>query len=119
MMWGKQNKYSARKCEVDGITFASRHEAKRYRELRLLEKAGEISNLNWQVKFDLLPSQHGSDGKVIERGVQYIADFTYFDKNNEWVVEDAKGCKTGTAYAVFVLKRKMMLYFHGIKVVEV
>ena len=115
MTWRKTNKYSAKKCEVDGITFASRKEAKRYQELKLLERAGEISNLNRQVKFNLLPSQHDSSGKVIERGVSYIADFTYFDKKGDWIVEDTKGVRTPE----YILKRKMMLYFTGIRIVEV
>ena len=115
MRWRSQNKFGARKCVVDGIEFDSAREAKRYRELALLLAVGEISDLNRQVKFDLLPAQHDSRGKVVERGVSYVADFTYFDKKGEWIVEDAKGMRTRD----YVLKRKMMLYFHGIRIVEV
>ena len=118
MRWSR-NKYSAKKCVVDGITFDSTKEARRYRELKILQKAGEISDLNLQVKFELLPSQHDSHGRVLERSVSYIADFTYIDKNGEWIVEDAKGYKEGSAYQLFVIKRKLMLYFHGIQIVEV
>ena len=80
-------------------------------ELRQLEKAGKISGLSEQVSFNLLPKQEG------EKPVVYWADFTYWE-NGKFVVEDVKGYKKGSAYANFVLKRKMMLYFYGIHVKE-
>ena len=109
------SKYGAKKVTYDGKTFDSQKEAQRYAELRLLERGKVISDLQCQVKFELLPSQ-SVKGKLVERDVNYIADFTYVDKRTgEFIVEDAKGMKTKE----YVLKRKMMLYFHGIKIREV
>lgn len=108
-------KYGNRKTVVDGITFDSKLEARRYSELKLLERAGEITDLQLQVKYTLIPSQK-LNGKVVERAVTYTADFVYVLKSSgETVVEDTKGMKTDK----YILKRKMMLYFHGIRIKEV
>ena len=112
------SKYRNKKVLVDGVAFDSKKEAKRYRELKLLEDAGIIEKLERQVKFDLLPNQKDPDGKVIERKVQYIADFVYL-KNGKVCVEDVKGYRDGGAYRVFVIKRKLMLYRFGIVVKEI
>ena len=112
------SKYRNKKVLVDGVAFDSKKEAKRYRELKLLEDAGIIEKLERQVKFDLLPNQKDPDGKVIERKVQYVADFVYM-KNGKVVVEDVKGYRDGGAYRVFVIKRKLMLYRFGLKVIEI
>lgn len=101
-------KYGARKTVVDGITFDSKREARRYVELRLLQRAGEISELELQKRYELIPKQ----GK--ERPVYYTADFVYKDKNGETVVEDAKGCRTRD----YIIRRKLMLWRYGIKVRE-
>lgn len=106
-------KYGNRKITKDGITFDSMKEYKRFCELSLLEKAGEITDLQRQVKFMLIPSQK-IDGKVVERSVHYIADFVY-QENGQMVVEDTKGYKTKD----YILKRKMMLHIHGIRIREV
>lgn len=106
-------KYRARKTEVDGIVFDSKLEAHRYRELQLLERAGEISDLQRQVKYELIPSQK-LDGKVVERAVTYVADFVYTE-NNKRVVEDTKGVRTKD----YIIKRKLMLYVHHIRIKEV
>ena len=108
------NKYGNHKTEVDGILFDSKHEADRYFELKILQRAGEIRDLQLQVPFELIPKQT-KDGKVVERAVKYIADFVYFDHDGNLVVEDAKGMKTDA----YLLKRKMMLYFKGIDIKEV
>ena len=85
----------------------------RYQELKLLQRAGKISELQRQVPFELIPSQR--EGKrVIERGVKYVADFTYMEDGN-LVVEDAKGIRTKE----YILKRKLMYMVHGIKIKEV
>ena len=125
----KTNKYNAKKVSVDGIEFDSKKEAKRYQELLLLQKAGEIYMLERQKVYELLPAQREPDkvgkrggvikGKLLERAVEYVADFVYTDKNGKTVVEDVKGFREGGAYAVFVLKRKLMLYRYGIKIIEV
>lgn len=108
-----RSKYGSKKVTIDGITYDSRKEANRHSELLLLQRAGRISDLHTQVKFELLPSQR-VDGKVVERPVTYIADFVY-QQDGKTVVEDTKGFKTKD----YILKRKMMLYFHGIRIKEV
>ncbi len=113
-----RSKYYSRKVTIDGIEFDSQKEARRFRELRLLERAGQIRNLQRQVKFELIPSQR-IDGKVVERACTYIADFTYLKliqgQTFEVVVEDTKGFKTKD----YIIKRKLMLHVHGIKIQEI
>lgn len=113
----------------DGIEFDSRKEARRWNELKLLERAGEITNLQRQVKYTLIPSQYetierySKDGKrlkdgtkLIERECSYVADFVYVDnRTGETVVEDTKGVKTKD----YILKRKLMLWVRKIKIKEV
>lgn len=113
----RMNKYGAKKTEVDGIKFDSKHEAMRYIELKYLQRIGEIRDLELQKSFELLPAQKGEDGKVKERAVRYVADFVYFNKDGNLVVEDAKSKATRTD--VYLLKRKMMRYFKGIEIIEV
>lgn len=108
------SKYRNRKVTVDGMTFDSNREAKRWQELRTLEWAGLISDLQRQVSFPLIPSQKGKDGKVLERSLKYIADFVY-TQCGETVVEDVKGVKT----EAYKIKRKLMLWIHGIRIREV
>lgn len=125
------SKYHAKKVVVDGIEFDSKKEAAHYQELKLLQRAGKISNLQTQVKFDLIPAQYEevteytpktnkpkTVKKLIERKVQYIADFTY-EQDGKIVVEDTKGYRESSAYTIFVIKRKLMLWLHGIKVKEI
>ena len=90
-------KYHTQKTVVDGITFASRLESERFQQLRLLEKAGEISHLKLQVEFQI--SQGWIDPETGEkvRSHFYVADFMYVDKNEQIViVEDTKGMETDT-----------------------
>ena len=79
-----------------------------------MQKAGEIHNLREQVPYILIPAQRDDSGKLLERQIKYIADFVYERGGNE-IVEDTKGFRT----ADYILKRKMLLFFHGIRVVEV
>lgn len=111
------SKFGNRKVEIDGHVFDSRKEAKRFAELRLMERAGEISNLQIQVPFVLIPNQRDESGRVIERAVTYKADFVY-NRGGRLVVEDTKGYRDGGAYNLFVIKRKLMLRVHGIRVEE-
>ena len=125
------SKYKAKKTIVDGIIFDSQKEAQRWCELRLLEKAGVIKNLQRQVPFVIIPTQYEevvrfsqktgkqlkSKTKVAEKVCLYYADFTYLENEN-LVVEDVKGCKKGEAYDLFVIKRKLMLERYGIKIKE-
>jgi hypothetical protein len=116
----KENKYHARKVVAQGQVFDSEKEYARYLELKLLEKAGEISQLERQVKYDLIPKQMDEEGKMIERPTVYVADFQYRDNNTgEFIVEDVKGYRRGQAYAVFSLKRKLLLWRYGIRIREV
>lgn len=109
-----RSKYYNRKITRDGETFDSIKEYRRFCELSLLARAGKVTDLKRQVKFELIPSQR-IDGKVVERPVTYIADFVYENEKGRVVVEDTKGMKTKD----YILKRKMMLYFHGIRIQEV
>lgn len=126
------SKYHAKKVVVDGIEFQSKKEANRYCELKLLQRAGKISDLKLQVPFVLIPTQYEEIitytpkrqkekkiKKVVEKMAQYIADFTYYDENGNYIVEDTKGYRDSVSYAYFVLKRKLMLWVHNIKIVEV
>lgn len=124
------SKYLSKKTEVDGIVFDSKKEAKRYQQLKLMEKAGVICNLKRQVKYELIPAQY-NNGKLVERAVSYISDFEYdelvkarqrtvmlYDDASivgKHIVEDVKGVQTD----VYKIKRKLMLYKYGIRIREV
>ena len=124
------NKYGNKKITYQGEVFDSKREAKRYQELKLLEKCGAIYGLRRQIKYTLIPVQREKstrvytkgrkkgqpiEGKVIEKAVTYIADFVYSDSATaEVVVEDTKGMRTKD----YIIKRKLMLYIHGIKIQE-
>ena len=105
------NKYGNRKVTTsDGCVHDSQKEANRWMQLKLYERAKAIKDLKRQVKFQLIPKQDG------ERACDYIADFVYTDcKTGETIVEDTKGFKTKD----YIIKRKLMLYVHGIKIKEV
>lgn len=107
-------KYGNRKTIIGNRIFDSKREADRYRELMLMQKAGEIDDLRTQVKYELIPKQYGEDGKLLEKSVNYYADFVY-QENGKTVVEDAKGCRTKE----YIIKRKLMLQVHGIRIREV
>ena len=116
------------------MTYDSKAEAMRGRELELLQAAGKIEKLQRQVKFTLIPAQYElSDqvytrgklkgqpkrGKLIEKECSYYADFVYITEDGETVVEDVKGYQHGQAYAVFTIKRKLMLCKYGIRIKEI
>ena len=114
----RKAKYGNRKVELDGETFDSMKEANRWAELKLMERAGEIHELQRQVPYVLIPTQRDENGRVIEREVKYIADFTYRVLDNgrlKLIVEDTKGMKTRE----YVIKRKLMLYRYGLRIREV
>ena len=109
-------KYGNRKVTTEDGTFDSVKEYSRWQELKLMQRAGEIYELQRQVPFVLIPAQKNENGKVIEREVRYIADFTYRNmSDHKLVVEDTKGMRTKE----YILKRKMMLYRNGIRIQEV
>lgn len=124
----RRSKYKNRKVVTAAGVFDSEREYLRYLDLRTLERGGAIQNLRRQVKYDLLPPIYETyerysektgkrlkDGeRVIEHGVSYVADFVY-EKDGETVVEDTKGVRT----EAYIIKRKLMLYFRGIRIKEV
>ena len=108
----RRSKYGAVKTTVDNITFASQKEAKRYGDLKLLEKAGEIRHLELQSEFHLNAS-HPSQPKFVGK---YLADFSYYDtRTNALVIEDVKGFKT----PLYRWKRKHVEAQYGIKIIEI
>jgi hypothetical protein len=120
------SKYHARKVTINGITYDSRKEYRRHTELLLMQRAGAISDLKHQVEYELIPAQYETyerygkkgqrltDGqRCVEKAVKYIADFVYTE-NGKLVVEDSKGVRTKD----YVIKRKLMLYVHGIRIKE-
>lgn len=124
-----RSKYKNRKVKlITGEVFDSQHEYQRWLELQVLQKAGRITGLMRQVKFELVPAQvevyerisnktgrRLQDGRrCVEQAVNYIADFVYWE-DGKMVVEDAKGVRTDD----YIIKRKLMLYVHGIKIREV
>lgn len=118
-----RNKYGNRKIVVGGTRYDSTKESRRHQELKLLERAGKISDLHTQVKFVLIPAQREPDtigprggrkpGRFLERELAYVADFVY-QEDGKQVVEDSKGFRTPE----YKIKRKLMLWVHGIKVRE-
>ena len=119
------SKYRSKKIKAaDGFVYDSKKEYRRYCQLKLLEKSGLISDLQRQVKFVLIPAQREPNtigkrggiikGKVIEKECSYYADFVYFENGNK-IVEDTKGIRT----ADYIIKRKLMLYIHNIKIQEI
>ena len=113
---GRPSKYKNRKIIVDGQKFDSMKELARWQELKMLERAGEITDLHRQQAFMLIPSQVDSKGKIIERACIYVADFTYRE-NGKLVVEDTKSPATRTP--AYIIKRKLMLSGYGIRIREV
>lgn len=117
------SKYNNVRCEVDGERFDSIKEASRWKDLLLLQRAGEIKDLRRQVQYELVPP-HGKN-----RGVYYVADFVYLERPKGWekiqaagqyvdwvgVVEDVKGVRTRE----YGIKKKLMFHVHGILIREV
>ena len=120
-----ERKYHNTPCDYtmpDGSIkhFDSVKECRRFAELMLLLKAGEISELECQKEYVLIPATKRPDGKL-ERACTYVADFVYIDEDGQLVVEDVKGYRdpASAAYAKFVIKRKLMLQRYGICIKEV
>lgn len=117
----KANKYGAKRVG----THASQKEHNRANTLKMWQRAGVISNLREQVPFVLIPAQFGECGTdfkgkpvrvCVERSCKYIADFVYTDnETGQTIVEDTKGVRTKE----YVIKRKLMLFLHGIRIKEV
>lgn len=112
---GKKNKYGAKRVGAH----ASKKEHGRAAALKIMQRANLIANLREQVPYILIPAQYAvvnGERKCVERAIKYIADFVYTDcRNGQVVVEDAKGFRTKE----YIIKRKLMLYVHGIRIKEV
>lgn len=121
-------KYKNKTVFYDGKVFDSKKERDRYKELTILSKAGEITDLQTQVKFELIPAHYetyertGKNGKrlrdgrrLIEKAVYYIADFVYKEKDGAVIVEDTKGYKTKD----YIIKRKIMFDRYRIRIREI
>lgn len=121
--------YNVKTKTSDGLVFDSTKEARRWEQLLLLQRAGKITELQRQVAYELIPAQYETyprfskkgerlkDGqKLIERKVEYVADFVYHDaEKGELIVEDTKGVRTKD----YIIKRKLMLLIHGIRIKEI
>lgn len=124
----KSKYYNIKTRASDGTVLDSSREARRYEQLLLLQKAGKITELQRQVRYELIPAQYEfyprysksgerlKDGKrLLERSVDYVADFVYTSESGETIVEDTKGFKTKD----YKIKRKLMLAVHSIRIREV
>lgn len=124
------NKYKNTKIEQNGKRFDSKKEYYMWLKLKRLEEMGEISNLQRQVPFVLIPTQYETytettkTGKVkekkrvVEKECKYIADFVYTDNHaGQVIVLDTKSEATKTP--AYKIKKKLMLYIHHIKITEV
>ena len=113
-----KNKFNAVKKTIDGIKFDSTRESKRYEELKLLERAGKIKDLEVQPVYILVKSVKFKGDKKAKPAMRYTADFRYYDiEKGEVVVEDVKS--TATAKLTdYRMRRHMMLAFHGIEILE-
>lgn len=111
-----KNKFGNQKITIDGIERDSLAESNRLEQLKILQRVGAIKNLKYQVKYELIPKQQGEHRN--ERAVTYIADYVYDvvmpDGSLREVVEDCKGHKTKD----YIIKRKLMLFVHGISIKE-
>lgn len=98
-----KHKFKAKPTELDGIKFASKKEAKRYRDLKTLQELGEILFFLRQVPFHL------------QAGVKYVCDFLVFWTNGEVTIEDVKGIKTD----MYIVKKKMVEATYPVTITEI
>lgn len=121
------SKYHSKKITTPDGTFDSKKELRRWEQLKLMEKEGTISDLKRQVEYVLIPNQYIEKieytpkkqkvklvRRLAERKLAYVADFTY-KFMDDLVVEDTKGFRTKD----YIIKRKLMLWVHGIRITEV
>ena len=107
-------KYNNVRTEHDGMMFDSKAELKRWLDLKILERIGDVKDLKRQVPYLLIPKTSRPSGGH-ERECSYVADFTYIDRSGKAIVEGVKGAATPE----YRIKRKLMLFVHGIEVLEV
>lgn len=109
-----RSKYKAVPIDTDDGHFDSMGEYARWQDLKLLQRAGVITGLKRQVKFELIPATILPSGKK-QRAVTYVADFRYYDtRDGKWITEDYKGYQT----EVYKLKKKLVFYIYGITILE-
>lgn len=108
-------KYGNKKVEYNGIKFDSKKECRRYRELCLLQQAGQIYNLQLQVPYVLADRVKFKGAERTRPALRYVADFVYCTPQGKTVVEDAKGAKTEG----YKIKKHLMKTVHGIDIKEV
>lgn len=114
----KCNKFNAQKVELDGMTFDSKKEHKRYIELKALQQKGEIFGLEHHTKFELAPKTKIEGEKRAKPALRYFADFTYYIITGERIVEDVKSAAT-RKLASYRTKKHLMNTVHGISITEI
>ena len=114
----KRNKFNAQKIELDGMTFDSKKEHKRYIELKAMQQRGEISGLEHHTKFELAPKTKIEGEKRAKPALRYFADFTYYISTGEYIVEDVKSAAT-RKLASYRNKKHLMKTVFNIDVREV
>lgn len=114
----KRNKFNAQKIELDGMTFDSKKEHKRYIELKVMQQRGEIFGLEHHTKFELAPKTKLEGEKRIKPALRYFADFTYYMISGEYIVEDVKSAAT-RKLASYRNKKHLMKTVFNIDVREV
>ena len=112
-----KSKYKNKKVELDGLTFDSKKEARRYNELKFLERVGYISDLELQKSFVLAESVKFENEPRAKPAVRYVADFVYIE-NGKMIVEDVKSSAT-KSLPVYRLKKHLMKSVHGIDIKEI
>ena len=117
MRMKKPSKYNNRKVELDGFTFDSQKEARRYSELKILVRVGEISELELQKSFVLAESVKFNNEPRAKPDIRYVADFAYME-NGVMIVEDVKS-KATKSLPVYRLKKHLMKSIHGIEIQEI
>ena len=112
----RKSKYNNKKTCIDGIKFDSKKEGEYYLYLKNQKLRKKILNFEMQVKYNLIPAiKDRHTGKSLERAVSYKADFVVTNLDNSESVIDVKGMRT----QVYIIKRKLMLYTFGIRIIEV
>lgn len=114
----KRNKFNAQKVEMDGMTFDSKKEHKRYIELKAMQQRGEIFGLEHHTKFELAPKTKLEGEKRAKPALRYFADFTYYNTRGEYIVEDVKSAAT-RKLASYRNKKHLMKTVFNIDVREV
>ena len=114
----KRNKFNAQKIELDGMTFDSKKEHKRYIELKAMQQRGEIFGLEHHTKFELAPKTKLEGEKRAKPALRYFADFTYYNITGEYIVEDVKSAAT-RKLASYRNKKHLMKTVFNIDVREV